>query len=64
MDSPVDLWACGALGAGYWLSVIGGHNTFNPVSQPFVVIQVPWSSRGRWRAVLSYASWLPECYVI
>lgn len=64
LDPLADLWARGPLGAGYWQSVIRGHDTFSPVSQALIVIQVPWSSRGRRRAVFSYVGWLAESYVI
>lgn len=64
LDPLVDQWAWSPLGAGYWQSIIRGHNTFSLVSQALIVIQVPWSGRGRRRAVLSYVSWLTECSVI
>lgn len=60
LNPTVDLWACSPLGARHWQSIIRGHNTFSPVSQALIVIQVPWSSRGRRRAVLSYLSWLAK----
>lgn len=60
LDPPVDQWAPRPLGAGSWQSIIRGHNTFSPVSQALIVIQVHWSSRGRRRAVLSYVSRLAE----
>lgn len=33
LDPRADLCAHGPLGAGYWKSVIGGHNAFSPVSR-------------------------------
>lgn len=39
LDPLVDQWAHSPLGAGYWQSIIKGHNTFSLVSQVLIVIQ-------------------------